>query len=96
MDFGSIGVATVAAITVICYLVGLIVKVSPWNNDRYIPIACGLAGGVLGIVALYTGMPNFPAADPLTAAAIGIVSGLAATGVNQIYKQLAKAGDGTK
>lgn len=78
----------VASITVICYLIGLIVKVSPWNNDRYIPIACGMVGGVLGIVGLYTGLPDIPASDPVTALAVGIVSGLAATGVNQIGKQL--------
>lgn len=66
MDLTSLGIAAVAAITVICYLVGL--------------------------VALYTGLPDFPAADPLTAAAVGIVSGLAATGVNQVYKQLGRGG----
>ena len=93
MDLSSLGIATVAAITVICYLVGLVVKASPWNNDKYIPIACGMTGGILGIVALYTGLPNFPATDPLTAASVGIISGLAATGINQIYKQLTSAGD---
>ena len=87
MDFG---IASVAAITVVCYLVGLVVKASPWNNDQYIPIACGLVGGVLGIVGLYFGLPDFPATDPLTAAAVGIVSGLAATGINQAAKQLSK------
>ena len=46
MDFG---IASVAAITVICYMVGLIVKATPYNNDKYIPIACGVAGGLLGI-----------------------------------------------
>ena len=85
MDFG---IASVAAITVICYLVGLLVKASPWNNDKYIPIACGLVGGVLGLAGLYLGLPDFPAADPLTAVAVGIVSGLAATGVNQAVKQI--------
>ena len=85
MDFG---IASVAAITVICYLVGLVVKASPWNNDKYIPIACGLAGGVLGGAALYLGLPDFPAGDPLTAAAVGIVSGLAATGVDQAVRQM--------
>lgn len=84
MDFG---IASVAAITVICYLVGLVVKASPWNNDKYIPIACGLVGGVLGVTALYLGVADFPATDPLTAVAVGIVSGLAATGVNQMVKQ---------
>ena len=39
MDLSSLGIATVAAITVICYLVGLVVKASPWNNDKFIPIA---------------------------------------------------------
>lgn len=85
MDFG---IASVAAITVICYLAGLLVKASPWNNDKYIPIACGLSGGLLGLAGLYLGMPDFPAADPVTAAAVGIASGLAATGVDQAQKQL--------
>ena len=86
----EIGVASVAAITVVCYLAGLVVKASPWNNDKYIPSACGLVGGVLGVAGLYLGMPDFPAGDPLTALAVGIASGLAATGVNQAAKQLSK------
>ena len=87
MDFG---IASVAAITVICYLVGLIVKAVPGVEDKYIPIACGVAGGVLGVAGLYLALPDFPAKDPLTALAVGIVSGLAATGVNQAVKQLGK------
>ena len=87
MDFG---IASVAAITVICYLVGLVVKATPYNNDKYIPISCGLVGGILGVAGLYLGLPDFPATDPLTAVAVGIVSGLAATGVNQAAKQILK------
>ena len=87
MDFG---IASVAAITVICYLVGLLVKASPWSNDQYIPIACGIVGRGLGAVGLWLGLPDFPAGDPLTAVAVGIVSGLAATGVNQAVKQISK------
>lgn len=85
----NFGIASVAAITVICYLVGLIVRASGVDN-KYIPIACGLAGGVLGVAGLYLALPDFPAQDPLTALAVGIVSGLAATGVNQMAKQLGK------
>ena len=88
-NIGNIGIASVAAITVICYLVGLIVKASGLN-DKYIPICCGVAGAVLGLAGLYLGLPDFPAGDPLTALAVGIVSGLAATGVNQAVKQLGK------
>lgn len=87
MDFG---IANVAAITVICYLVGLCVKAVPNMADKYIPICCGVAGAVLGVAGLYLGLPDFPAGDPLTALAVGIVSGLAATGVNQAVKQLGK------
>lgn len=86
----NIGIASVAAITVICYLVGLIVKAVPGVEDKYIPICCGVAGAVLGLVGLYLGLPDFPAADPVTALAVGIVSGLAATGINQMAKQLNK------
>lgn len=87
MEFG---IATVAAITAICYLVGLVVKASPYNNDQYIPIACGFVGGLLGITSLAIGMADFPASDPVTAVAVGVVSGLAATGIHQIGKQMNK------
>ena len=83
MDFG---IASVAVITVICYLAAQAVKATALDN-KWLPVICGVLGGVLGIVALYF-MPGYPAEDPLTAVAVGIVSGLAATGVNQAYKQL--------
>lgn len=83
MDFGNTGVP---AITILCYLVGAAVKATA-ADGKYIPIICGLLGAVLGIGAMFV-MPEFPANDVLTAAAIGAVSGLAATGANQVYKQL--------
>lgn len=86
MDFG---IATVAAVTALCYIVGLIVKASGLDN-KWIPIICGVSGVALGLVALYIGVPDFPAADPLTAAAVGAVSGLAATGVDQAVTQITK------
>ena len=85
MDFG---IAGVAAITVICYLVAQGLKATPINN-KWLPVICGIFGGVLGVVGLII-MPDFPASDYITAVAVGIVSGLAATGANQIYKQLSK------
>lgn len=84
MEFG---IASVAAITVICYLVGQVVKVTSLDT-KYIPAICGIVGAILGPVALYLGIPDFPATDALTAVAVGIVSGLAATGINQVGKQL--------
>lgn len=85
MEF--MGITGVAGIVVICYLVGLIVKATPYDNNKLIPIVCGAAGGALGVAGMFL-MPDFPAADPITAVAVGIVSGLAATGADQIAKQL--------
>ena len=43
MDVSIFGIATVVAITVLCYLVGTVVKATPFDNNKYIPIACGFA-----------------------------------------------------
>ena len=85
MDFG---IAGVAAITVIVYIIGLAVKATNIDN-KWIPVICGIVGGALGVAGMHI-MPDFPAADYITAAAVGIVSGLAATGVDQAVKQLTK------
>lgn len=81
------GLGSVAAITGICYLIGMGVKASA-IDDKWIPIVVGVCGGILGVVGLLTGMPEFPATDYITATAVGIASGLAATGINEAVKQL--------
>ena len=81
------GIVGVAAITVICYLIGLSVKVLPLD-DKYIPMIVGICGAILGVIGYVSGMPDFPAQDIITAIAVGIVSGLAATGADQIKKQM--------
>ena len=86
MDISIFGIAGVAAITVICYLIGQGVKASGLDN-KWIPVIVGACGGVLGVAGVFL-MADFPAGGVLTAAAVGIVSGLAATGVNQAGKQL--------
>lgn len=59
------------------------------NEYVPIPVVCGLTGGILGVAGMYL-MPEFPATDVINAAAIGIVSGLAATGAHQVIKQASK------
>lgn len=83
MDFG---IASVAAITVIAFLVGQIVKATKVDN-KWIPIVCGIVGGLLGVVGMHI-IPDFPATDIITAIAVGIVSGLAATGVKEAVNHL--------
>lgn len=88
----TFGIASVAAITVICYLVGLFCKGSKHIQDERIPAIVGVAGGVLGVVAYVTKMPEFANFHVLTAIGVGIASGLAATGVNELIRQQAKIG----
>ena len=88
MDISSLGITGVTAITVICLLIGQAVKATKIDNS-WIPIVCGVSGLILGVVGMFV-MPDFPASDYLTAAAIGIVSGFASTGVNQALKQKTK------
>lgn len=84
----NFGIASVAGITVICYLAAMAVKATEVDN-KWLPVICGVIGAVLGVVGMYY-MPGYPATDIITAIAIGIVSGLAATGADQVYKQLTK------
>lgn len=79
-------IATVAAITVIAYLVGMACKATG-KIDKWIPVIVGTVGAVLGVVGMYT-IKDFPAQDILNALSVGIASGLASTGANQIIKQL--------
>lgn len=83
----ELGIASVAAITAIAYLLGMAVKATN-AADKWIPIICGAAGLILGVVAWAMDVPDFPAHDWLNAAAVGIASGWAATGVHQSVKQL--------
>lgn len=85
MDFG---IAGVAAVTVICYLIAQAVKATAIDN-KWLPVICGVSGGILGVIGMHV-MPDFPASDIITAAAVGVVSGFAATGVNQMFKQMSK------
>ena len=88
MNISDLGIVAIPVITVIVFLIVEAVKATPLDN-KWMPVIAGGFGGVLGVVAMFV-MPDFPGADPLTAIAIGIVSGLAATGAHQIYKQMTK------
>lgn len=87
----AFGIASVAAITVVCYLIGMVCKNSAHVPDKDIPGIMGICGAILGVAAKATHMPEVADMHIITAVAVGIVSGLAATGVNQIFKQAGKA-----
>lgn len=84
MDFSMI--STVISITVICYMAGVVAKLVPAFKDEFIPALVGTLGGILGVVGMLV-IPDFPAQDVMNAIAVGVVSGLASTGANQLFKQ---------
>lgn len=86
MDITTMG-PTVAAITVLAYLVGMLAKALPFIDDKFIPVIVGVFGGILGVAGMYV-IPDFPAQDWINATSTGVMSGLASTGVNQLIKQL--------
>ena len=59
------------------------------SGITYIPTTPNIPPAMPTIIGMYI-IPNFPANDILNAIAVGIVSGLSSTGVNQIYKQVKK------
>lgn len=88
----DLNVITVPAIIGMAYLAGAIIKSMSTSEklDKMIPCICGTIGLVLGLVIYFT-VPGFiPAKAWPDAALIGIASGWAATGINQIYKQFSK------
>lgn len=90
MDFG---IAGVAAITVIAYIVGWPRASARWttNGSR----SCAARPARRSVSRGCMVMPDFPAGDAISAAAVGIVSGLAATGAHQAVRQMTCHENGT-
>ena len=80
----------IPAIVVISYMITKTFKM--FINKKYLPIVAGISGGCLGVLSYVLQIDIMPATDIISALAIGIISGLAATGSNQILKQLNKEG----
>ena len=78
----------IPAIVVISYMITETFKM--FINNKYLPIVAGISGGMLGVLSFVLQIDIMPATDIVSALAIGIISGLAATGSNQIIKQIKK------
>ena len=76
----------IPAIVVISYMITEIFKLIV--NKKYLPIVAGISGGIVGVLSFLIQIDIMPATNIISALAIGIISGLASTGANQIIKQL--------
>jgi uncharacterized membrane protein YuzA (DUF378 family) len=79
---------SIPTIMVISYLITEIFKL--FIKKKYLPVVAGVSGLILGIISFYLVPELIGNTNLLTSIAIGIVSGLAATGSNQILKQIRK------
>ena len=83
-------VAPYIAITVICYGISEVVKSAKLVCDEYIPLVSVFIGILCSIISIVYGF-NIGGGNAIDIFAIGISSGLAAVGINQIPKQIKKA-----
>ena len=97
MDFASFGIASVACITVICYLAATAIKQTPLAN-KWLPSLCGALGGLLGIglgyalssvatTVIATLMPDTPITVSPSAAAVAVAFGVSA-GIGIVFGYL--------
>lgn len=88
---------SVPIIAVCCYIFGEIYKAVFKKKQRaykLIPVVMALLGGLIGITIYLTNPEMIAYAENIwVALGIGIVSGISATGTNQIIKQLFKKKD---
>ena len=86
---------TIPIIVVACYLLIQAIKTTRLNSKWY-PIVSGALGAAIAVGFHFVAPAFFGFESWISALVIGVVSGLAATGSNQVYKQLYQAAkDGT-
>lgn len=72
----------------VCLTVGYLMKKFLPTDNKYIPLTVTVLGAVLGCIDAH--------AITLVAIASGMISGLASTGLHQIFKQILKLDDTEK
>lgn len=83
-------------VTAVYWAINLYKKVTKEQEKflKFIPLIAAGLGVILGIAAYFAMPAIIPADNVFVAILIGGASGLAATGTNQVFKQLGKKGNG--
>ena len=84
-------ILTIPAIVIISYLVTEVFKL--FVKKKYLPAISGITGAILGVITYFIAPNLIFKEDIITAIAVGIVSGLAATGSDQVIKKLLSKGE---
>ena len=92
----ALEVVTVPVIAAIVYGVMAVYKQlraeKPAVWTSLIPVWAGVLGIALGVAAYFLVPEAMPADNVLSAVLLGLASGLSATGLDQVYKQIKKSG----
>lgn len=94
MGLESLGIIGIVSITIICYVIGAIVKLIPVSNNQVIPVVCMVCGGILGAVGHFIGIDGLVSSDIFMAVAQGAMSGWAAVGLNETVRNIKDAVSG--
>lgn len=82
-------------IVIIAYAIAEFLKRIVFKNEdekkKYIPAICAVIGAVIAVVLYFFYPQGIGDTNVIAAITDGLFSGLAATGCNQIYKQIAKS-----
>lgn len=85
---------SIPAIALCCYMIAEIIKAAGGERvKKFLPPVCGILGGCMAVLLWIFAPETIGNVEITTAIASGIVSGLSATGVHQIYKQLKNWGE---
>lgn len=84
----------VGSISVICLVIGQLCKLFDKLPTKFIPVIVAVCGGILGVVGVKLGIPEFFDMNILDAIATGIISGIASSGLFSLYKNLSGAYEG--
>ena len=87
-------IVSIVYFAVECYKKWIAKGKEAWLN--VIPLIALILGSVLGVVVYYVMPSTIVASDWAWALVVGAVSGLSATGGNQLFKQLKKLGISVK
>ena len=89
--FSALNFVAIPAITAIVFLLCQWMKILV-RDTKLLPAFAGTAGAFISLAAFLL-IPAYHFEDVLTALAVGIASGFAATGIHQAFKQLSDKGD---
>lgn len=98
MLYNNFNMANIPFLVILIYIIVEFLKMTCIKNNKQrmvLPLICAIIGSFLALLLYYFFPESIGATNFFEAATMGASSGLAATGCNQIYKQMRAFYEGT-